>query len=823
MAEALTTQEELAVEEFLCEVRSREQPQMASLVTHPTAVKFLMARKFDVGRAIDLFQAYKNTRIKEGIFDFNPEEEPLRSELLCGKFTVLVRPVVSVRLATPRLFACSPPASTAWILTTHDRLQAIIYQLDKAIESFDTQKDGLIFIYDMTSSSYMNFDYELCVKILNLLKGAFPARLKCVFIVSSPLWFRAPFAVLRLFVREKLRERVCTVKAHELPNHIPVSSLPEHLGGTCQYSHVAWIQSCVNTCIALGDNRTDNVLHDSHDCVGSLLRSYSLEPHYACTATTLAATQNSIDSHSDSSLRLASELSLATTANFNCYDDSNANHCGRTQGHPPNTTQRSGPNHHHWNGRAGVKAGSGVSDVEVRAGSGVSDVEVRAGSGVSDVGVRAGSGVSDVGEVAGSGIVSSASPNANSVNGHQPPPQSDTPPGTPLHHNVVGAMTNVVSEAPSHQSMNKEDEEEGVHGVPPLPQKSHPRPPLSSSLGMSELDEDPVEEPTYLEELSVHMPDQGGMTVLQLVEHIKRQKKKGIYQEYEEIRREPPTGTFDYSKKLSNQLKNRYSDVLCLDQSRVKLCQLSNDKGETSDYINASFMDGYKRNNAYIATQGPLPKTFGDFWRMIWEQMVLIIIMTTRVVERGRVKCGQYWPLEESRMEQHGYFLVKNTHIQMYQDFRLSHLELYNSQTGEKREVFHYLYLSWPDFGVPKSASAMLDFREHVQQRQKSVLRSLGAKWAGPPGEPPLVVHCSAGIGRTGTFCTLDICLSRLEDVGTVDVCETVRRMRTQRAFSIQTWDQYYFCYTAVIEYAQRHGKLAPVQWSDSDLETDSE
>lgn len=75
----------------------------------------------------------------------------------------------------------------------------------------------------------------------------------------------------------------------------------------------------------------------------------------------------------------------------------------------------------------------------------------------------------------------------------------------------------------------------------------------------------------------------------------------------------------------------------------------------------------------------------------------------------------------------------------------------------------------------------------------------------------------------TGTFCTLDICLSRLEDIGTVDVCQTVRRMRTQRAFSIQTWDQYYFCYTAVIEYAQCHGKLSPVQWSDSDIETDSE
>ncbi|KAK6288384.1 hypothetical protein J4Q44_G00389160, partial [Coregonus suidteri] len=743
-----------AVEEFLGEVRSREQPHSAALVSQPTAVKFLMARKFDVPRAIDLFQEYKNTRIKEGIFNINPDEEPLRSELLSGKFTVL--PGRDAKGAALALFTARLHRPD---VTTHKAvLQAIIFQLDKAIESVDTQRDGLIFIYDMTNSSYGNFDYELCVKILDLLKGAFPARLKCVFIVSSPLWFRAPFTVLRLFVREKLRERVCTVKAHELSNHIPVSSLPEHLDGTSQYSHVAWIQSCV---------KTHTHPHDTRDCVGSLLRSYSLEPHNASAA----ATRTSTGSHSDSPLPLASELALAATANSNCYDDSNANphiHCGavngRTRGQVQSSPQRSGPqtNHQHWNG----SAGSG--------------------------GVRAGLGVNNVGGVVRSGVVSGASPNANGVNGRQPPPQSDTPPDTPLHPKVVGAMMSDRSEAPDHGTPNEEARE-----------------------GEEEEEEE--------EEVSVHMPDGVGMSVLELVEHVKRSKKKGIYQEYEEIRREPPTGSFDYSKKLSNQIKNRYSDVLCLDQSRVRLCQLCDDNDETSDYINASFMDGYKRSNAYIATQGPLPKTFGDFWRMVWEQMVLIVVMTTRVVERGRVKCGQYWPIEEGRTEQHGLFLVRNTLIQLYQDFRLSHLELHNRQTGETREVSHYLYVSWPDFGVPKCALAMLDFREHVQQRQEAALKSLGAEWAGPPGGPPLVVHCSAGIGRTGTFCTLDICLSRLEDIGTVDVCETVRRMRTQRAFSIQTWDQYYFCYTAVIEYAQRRGKLTPVQWSDSDLETDSE
>uniref|UniRef100_A0A3B3YPM4 Tyrosine-protein phosphatase non-receptor type 9 n=1 Tax=Poecilia mexicana TaxID=48701 RepID=A0A3B3YPM4_9TELE len=749
MAEALTTQEQLAVEEFLREVRSRELPHSAGLVSQPTAVKFLMARKFDVSRAIDLFQAYKNTRIKEGIININPDEEPLRSELLSGKFTVL--PGRDANGAALALFTARLHRPD---ITTHKAvLQAIIYQLDKAIESLETQRDGLIFIYDMTNSSYGNFDYELCVKILNLLKGAFPARLKCVFIVSSPLWFRAPFAVLRLFVREKLRERVSTVRAHELVSHIPVSSLPEHLGGTSQYSHVAWIQSCVNmqSNTAPGDTQE----HDTHDCVGSLLRSYSLDNSNASIGT--------VPSHT---------LQGTERANANCYDDNNAN--------PQNHIV--GGNHQHWNGTALSGANTGVG------------------------------------------------PNSN-VNGRgcRAPTQSDTPPNTPLSQKAdddpaAGITINPASRVQS-EVVKEEDEDEEREGVPPLPQKALPRPPnqpasqsppLSSSWG-------PDDDENRYTEVSVHMPDQGGMTVHQLVEYVKRKKKKGIYQEYEDIRKEPPAGTFDYSKKMSNQIKNRYSDVLCLDQSRVRLCQLCDDEDETSDYINASFMDGYKRSNAYIATQGPLPKTFVDFWRMVWEQMVLIIVMTTRVVERGRVKCGQYWPLEEGRTEQHGYFMVKNTHIQVFQDFKLSYLELYNTQSGEKREVCHYLYVSWPDFGVPKSASAMLDFREHVLERRKAAVQSLGSSWRGPPGGPPVVVHCSAGIGRTGTFCTLDICLSQLEDVGTVNVHQTVRRMRTQRAFSIQTWDQYYFCYTAVIEYAQRHGRLSPVQWSDSELETDSE
>ncbi|MEQ2265953.1 Tyrosine-protein phosphatase non-receptor type 9, partial [Xenotaenia resolanae] len=128
--------------------------------------------------------------------------------------------------------------------------------------------------------------------------------------------------------------------------------------------------------------------------------------------------------------------------------------------------------------------------------------------------------------------------------------------------------------------------------------------------------------------------------------------------------------------------------------------------------------------------------------------------------------------------------------------------------TCEQRHVSHFQYLSWPDYGVPSSAVTLIDFLGAVKRQQRKMVKALGPRWTGHPLGPPMVVHCSAGIGRTGTFCALDICLSQLQDVGSLNVFQTVRRMRTQRAFSIQTQEQYYFCYNAILEHAQRQGLL---------------
>lgn len=202
---------------------------------------------------------------------------------------------------------------------------------------------------------------------------------------------------------------------------------------------------------------------------------------------------------------------------------------------------------------------------------------------------------------------------------------------------------------------------------------------------------------------------------------------------------------------------------------------------------------------------------------MIWEQHSLVIVMTTRAIERGRTKCYQYWEPEAGAEASYGNFTVKTINIETEPDCTISTLQLINTKTEETRNISHWQFTSWPDYGVPHSARAMLEFLERVRRQQSAMVSELGDTWAGHPRGPPIVVHCSAGIGRTGTFCTLDICISRLEDVGTVDVRGTVEKIRSQRAFSIQMPDQYVFCHLALIEYALLKGHLQSADLSGFD------
>ncbi|KOX76861.1 Tyrosine-protein phosphatase non-receptor type 9 [Melipona quadrifasciata] len=632
-----------ATKEFIEAVNKCRAGRRAGPVSWSTAVKFLTARKFEVARALALYEQHEATRRREGLALLYPTQEPLLSELRTGKFTVLPS-----RDATGAAIAIFTAHLHLPQNTTHQTtLQGVVYQLDAALESVETQKHGLVFIYDMSDSKYQNFDYDLSQKILTLLKGGYPAKLKKVLIVTAPLWFKAPFKILRLFVREKLRDRVFTVSIPQLTLHIPRESLPHRLGGTLEIQHEAWLLHCLKSMT----NRGGGELCEVTPRVGTPLSPTS-----------------------------------------------------------KNHTVHQNPN--------GTTVSSSTSPI-------IDKNKVK-------------NGISNIGDI-------------EITNG-------DAWMGT--------------DEAPS-----------------PV------QPPSSASSGFSDDD-------------SLH-GDLGiqAVTMEQLIEEIHSRGRAGLIAEYAEIRQRPPEGSFNNAKLRSNQSKNRYTDVLCYDHSRVCLSQIDGDA--TSDYINANFVDGYKQKNAFISTQGPLPKTCGDFWRMIWEQQTLVVVMTTRVVERTRTKCAQYWGPEPGDEVQAGGFTVTTLEVDTNPDYTISMLLLTNNKTDEAREVCHMLYTAWPDYGVPQSARALLQFLALVRQQQNKLLASRGDTWAGHPRGPPIVVHCSAGIGRTGTFCTLDICISRLEDTGTVDIRGTVEKIRAQRAYSIQMPDQYVFCHRALAEYALSRGMLS--------------
>ncbi|XP_060762516.1 receptor-type tyrosine-protein phosphatase F isoform X1 [Neoarius graeffei] len=277
------------------------------------------------------------------------------------------------------------------------------------------------------------------------------------------------------------------------------------------------------------------------------------------------------------------------------------------------------------------------------------------------------------------------------------------------------------------------------------------------------------------------------ISVCELADHIERLKANDnlrFSQEYESI--DPGQQfTWENSNMEVNKPKNRYANVIAYDHSRVVLTSVDAVPG--SDYINANYIDGYRKQNAYIATQGPLPETLSDFWRMVWEQRTNTIIMMTRLEEKSRVKCDQYWPVRGT--ETYGMIQVTMLDTVELATYSVRTFALYKNGSSEKREVRQFQFMAWPDHGVPEYPTPILAFLRRV-------------KACNPPDAGPMVVHCSAGVGRTGCLIVIDAMLERMKHEKTVDIYGHVTCMRSQRNYMVQTEDQYIFIHEALLEAA---------------------
>ncbi|CAI5664315.1 unnamed protein product [Oreochromis niloticus] len=237
-----------------------------------------------------------------------------------------------------------------------------------------------------------------------------------------------------------------------------------------------------------------------------------------------------------------------------------------------------------------------------------------------------------------------------------------------------------------------------------------------------------------------------------------------------------------------NKSKNRFPNIKPYNNNRVKL--LSEPGTAGSDYINASFVSGYLCPNEFIATQGPLPGTVADFWRMIWETGTHTIAMLTQCYEKGRIRCHKYWPEDNKPMSVFSDILISKVSEEVFPDWTIRTLKV--EKHGHYILVRHFNYTSWPEHGVPESCSTLIKFVKAVRMHRQD--------------NSTIVVHCSAGVGRTGVFIALDHLIQHVRDHDFVDIYGLVAELRSERMCMVQNLAQYIFLHQSTLELLNNKG-----------------
>nr|XP_020745233.1 receptor-type tyrosine-protein phosphatase H [Odocoileus virginianus texanus] len=299
------------------------------------------------------------------------------------------------------------------------------------------------------------------------------------------------------------------------------------------------------------------------------------------------------------------------------------------------------------------------------------------------------------------------------------------------------------------------------------------------------------EKKTAPKDLQIRFP--GDILAEDFAQHVWRNERDSNYgfaEEYQKLALEDLGQSQMVASAPENSAKNRYRNVLPYDWSRVPLRALLGQPG--SEYINASFIPGLWSSQEFIAAQGPLPQTVGDFWRLVWEQQSHTLVMLTNCVESGRVKCEHYWPLDAQPCT-HGPLQVTLMGEEVTENWTVRNLTLCHEQQKTTLPVRQFHYVTWPDHGVPHSPDPLLAFWRILRQWLDQTVGG------GPP-----IVHCSAGVGRTGTLIALDVLLRQLESEGLVGPFGYVKKMRESRPLMVQTEAQYVFLHQCILRFLQQ-------------------